>query len=98
MTQSVVFQRKQVSRVGIFVFFLSAIAGAAASLLRADGNRIPVLVGIAVGFYFLFAIKVVDQWEKVAILRFGRFRRLQGPGVFLIIPVVDTLSLSCCSH
>jgi len=92
MTQSVVFQRKQVSRVGIFVFFLSAIAGAAASLLRADGNRIPVLVGIAVGFYFLFAIKVVDQWEKVAILRFGRFRRLQGPGVFLIIPVVDTLS------
>jgi regulator of protease activity HflC (stomatin/prohibitin superfamily) len=92
MTQSVAFQRKQVSRAGIFVFFLSAIAGAVVSLSRADGNRIPVLVGIAVGFYFLFAIKVVDQWEKVAILRFGRFRRLQGPGVFLIIPVVDTLS------
>jgi regulator of protease activity HflC (stomatin/prohibitin superfamily) len=42
--------------------------------------------------YFLLAIKVVDQWEKVAVLRFGRFRALKGPGVFLIIPIVDTLS------
>ena len=92
MIQSVAYQRKQVSRVGIFVFFTSSVAGAACSLLYTGSNRLPVLAGIAVGFYFLFAIKVVDQWEKVAILRFGRFRRLQGPGVCLIIPIVDTLS------
>ena len=42
--------------------------------------------------YVLLAIKVVDQWERVAVLRFGRYRQLRGPGVFLIIPIVDTLS------
>jgi regulator of protease activity HflC (stomatin/prohibitin superfamily) len=91
MIQPVAYQRKQVSRVGVFVFFLIAAAfGAQAAIM--GGSRIPLLIGLAIAFYFLFAIKVVDQWEKVAILRFGRFRKLQGPGVCLIIPVVDTLS------
>jgi len=45
-----------------------------------------------VGVYFLFAIVVVDQWEKVAVLRFGRYRGLRGPGLFLIIPIAETLS------
>jgi regulator of protease activity HflC (stomatin/prohibitin superfamily) len=44
------------------------------------------------GAYFLLAIRVVDQWEKVAVLRFGRFRELRGPGIFLLIPVLETLS------
>ena len=34
----------------------------------------------------------MDQWEKVAVLRFGRYRGLRGPGLFLIIPIVETLS------
>jgi regulator of protease activity HflC (stomatin/prohibitin superfamily) len=55
-------------------------------------GEIPAWAGAIAGTYFLFAIKVVDQWEKVAVLRFGRFRGLKGPGVFLIVPVVDTLS------
>ena len=40
----------------------------------------------------MFSIKVVQQWQRVAILRFGRYRGLRGPGLFLIVPVVDTLS------
>jgi regulator of protease activity HflC (stomatin/prohibitin superfamily) len=40
----------------------------------------------------LLGIKVVDHWERVAVLRFGRYRGLRGPGVFLIVPIVDTLS------
>jgi regulator of protease activity HflC (stomatin/prohibitin superfamily) len=50
------------------------------------------VAGALVGFYFLYAVVVVDQWEKVAVLRFGRYRGLRGPGLFFIIPVVDTLS------
>ena len=55
-------------------------------------SDIPLGAGIVAGMYFLFAIKVVDQWEKVAVLRFGRFRGLKGPGMVLIVPVVDSLS------
>lgn len=45
-----------------------------------------------VGLYLLFGVKVADQWEKVAVLRLGRYRGLRGPGLFVIVPVVDTLS------
>jgi regulator of protease activity HflC (stomatin/prohibitin superfamily) len=53
----------------------------------------PLIAAVLIGSYFLFSIKVVRQWEKVAVLRFGKFKHLQGAGVFWIIPVVDTLSV-----
>jgi regulator of protease activity HflC (stomatin/prohibitin superfamily) len=51
-----------------------------------------LIVGVVLGVYLLFAIKVVQQWEKVALLRLGRYAGLRGPGLFHIIPVVDSLS------
>jgi regulator of protease activity HflC (stomatin/prohibitin superfamily) len=51
-----------------------------------------LLPAVFLGLYLMFAIKVVDQWEKAVILRFGRFRGLKGPGLFWIIPVVDLIS------
>ena len=38
------------------------------------------------------AIKIVRQWEKVAVLRLGRYVGLRGPGLCHIIPIVETLS------
>jgi len=45
-----------------------------------------------IGLYLLFAIKVVRQWEKVAVLRLGRYVGLRGPGLCHIIPILETLS------
>ncbi len=81
---------KGFNSVGITVLlFCVAIGLGAAKLLN-----MPLLAAVfaLAGLYFLFAIVVVDQWEKVAVLRFGRYRGLRGPGLFLIIPIVDTLS------
>jgi hypothetical protein len=55
-------------------------------------NPVPALVAVLVGLYLLFSIKVADQWQRVAVLRLGRYIGLRGPGVFLIIPVVDSIS------
>jgi regulator of protease activity HflC (stomatin/prohibitin superfamily) len=44
-----------------------------------------------VGLYILFALKIASQWEKAIVLRLGKFHKLAGPGVFWIIPVIDTL-------
>jgi regulator of protease activity HflC (stomatin/prohibitin superfamily) len=38
------------------------------------------------------AIKIADQWEKAVVLRLGRFHSLRGPGLFFIIPVIDTVA------
>jgi regulator of protease activity HflC (stomatin/prohibitin superfamily) len=79
-----------ISGPGIAAFLVCTAAGFAAS--RVAHSLAPLLAGIAVGIYLMFSIKVVQQWQRVAILRFGRYRGLRGPGIFLIVPVVDTLS------
>jgi regulator of protease activity HflC (stomatin/prohibitin superfamily) len=38
----------------------------------------------------LFALKVAAQWEKAVILRLGKFHGLKGPGLFWIVPILDT--------
>ena len=79
-----------ISGPGIFAFLVWVVAGmAAGKLLRSPA---PLLAGIAIGIYLMFSIKIVQQWQRVAILRFGRYRGLRGPGMFLIVPVMDTLS------
>lgn len=50
-----------------------------------------VTVTFLIGLYLLFALKVANQWEKAVQLRFGKFRGLKGPGIFWLIPIVDTI-------
>jgi len=80
----------RISRVGLAVFILSMIAGG--GLTAATQSPYPILAGALIGLYFLFAIRMANQWEKVAVLRFGRYIGLRGPGLYHIIPVVDSIS------
>lgn len=80
----------RISAVGLSLCIVFAAAGVLIRVLA--NNQWGALAGIAAGIYLLFSIRVADQWEKVAVLRFGRYRGLRGPGLFHIIPVVDTLS------
>jgi len=53
----------------------------------------PVLV-----FLILFsgllasAIRIADQWERAVVLRMGKYKGLRGPGPFMIIPIIDSVS------
>jgi regulator of protease activity HflC (stomatin/prohibitin superfamily) len=49
-----------------------------------------VIVFMLFGFYILFALKVAQQWEKAVVLRLGKFHGLRGPGMFWILPIVDS--------
>jgi regulator of protease activity HflC (stomatin/prohibitin superfamily) len=80
----------QINGVAVTAFVFCLVVGA---LLSVTMHRpAPIIVGALLGLYALFAIKVVQQWEKVALLRLGRYVGLRGPGIFHIIPVVETLS------
>jgi regulator of protease activity HflC (stomatin/prohibitin superfamily) len=74
------------------VFLVIAIAGA----IFGDGRYSDGLLGAwvlgwtLVGAYFLFALKVASQWEKVIVLRLGKFHGMKGPGLFWVIPIIDT--------
>jgi regulator of protease activity HflC (stomatin/prohibitin superfamily) len=79
------------SSPGMAAFAVCVAAGAIAAVVLRNPVP-PMAVGLAAGLYCLLAIKVVRQWEKVAVLRLGRYVGLRGPGMFWIIPIVDTLT------
>jgi regulator of protease activity HflC (stomatin/prohibitin superfamily) len=74
------------------LFAVAVLAGAGLTVLIPEPIPVFFVGGLAVGLYCLFAVKVVQQWERVALLRLGRYQGLRGPGTFWIIPVVDVLS------
>jgi regulator of protease activity HflC (stomatin/prohibitin superfamily) len=78
------------SPVGVALLVIAFVAGAGLSALL--HNETPMAVCALAGLYLLFAVRMADQWEKVAVLRFGKYIGLRGPGLFYVIPVVDTLS------
>jgi regulator of protease activity HflC (stomatin/prohibitin superfamily) len=78
------------NRVAVTAFLVCLLTGfLLAAWLK---NPVPLITGVLLGLYLLFAIKVVQQWEKVALLRLGRYVGLRGPGWFHMVPVFETIS------
>ncbi len=50
-----------------------------------------IFVVVLVAALVATALKVADQWTRAVVLRLGRFHALRGPGLFFIIPVIDTI-------
>jgi len=84
--------------VAVAVFVLFMIAGTVGSIVATTFGWPDYWVAIfiigttLIGMYFLFSLKIASPWEKGIVLRFGKLRGLYGPGVFWLIPIVDTLA------
>ncbi len=66
-----------------------AIGGLASLVVR---NPIPLIVMAVVGVIAMQSPKIAQQWERAIVLRLGKFIGLQGPGLFWIVPFVDSVS------
>ena len=88
--------RQNSSLAGLIFVVILAMGGATAYGLHsasADVAAIFVLVCAVVLAYIAAAgIKVADQWSKAVVLRLGKFRSLEGPGLFLIIPIIESIA------
>ncbi len=79
----------------IFVVILAIGLAIAWSAFAPDnyGTSLAIaVVTVIVAWVASYAVKVADQWERVVVLRLGRFRALEGPGLFFIIPIVETVA------
>jgi uncharacterized membrane protein YqiK len=55
--------------------------------------NIPVIViTILMALYVLFALKIANQWERAVVLQLGKFSSLKGPGIFFIVPIVESIA------
>jgi len=50
---------------------------------------IVAFVGILVALFLLSGIRVLKEWERMPILRLGRYIGLRGPGITYLIPLID---------
>ncbi|MEZ5855192.1 MAG: slipin family protein [Hyphomicrobiaceae bacterium] len=51
----------------------------------------PIVVGLTVGAIAALSVNVADQWTRAIVLRLGKLHALRGPGLFFLIPVIDTV-------
>ncbi|MFO8034653.1 MAG: slipin family protein [Candidatus Bipolaricaulota bacterium] len=50
-----------------------------------------VIIFAAVGLFLASAIRIVREYERGVVFRLGRLIGAKGPGLFFIIPIVDTM-------
>lgn len=54
-------------------------------------GTIVAAIAFAIALTISSAVKIADPWDKAVVLRLGQYHSLRGPGLFLIIPVLDTI-------
>jgi regulator of protease activity HflC (stomatin/prohibitin superfamily) len=82
--------------VSTLLFFASIAAGVVVGLLLVASGQPPpaavasVVAGVFLGLFLAASVKVVAQWERMIVLRLGKFKAVAEPGLRLLIPVLDT--------
>jgi regulator of protease activity HflC (stomatin/prohibitin superfamily) len=87
--------RRHINGISVAALVLCVVAGilAAVALSNRPAAAITALLGFKLlGLFLLFALKIARQWERAVVLRLGKFVGLRGPGLFLVIPIVETVS------
>jgi regulator of protease activity HflC (stomatin/prohibitin superfamily) len=73
------------------LFFLAPLAAGVLASVSAR-NPAPAIVGAIVGGIAAQAPKIAQQWERAIVLRLGRYHAMRGPGLFFIVPFVDSVA------
>ena len=55
------------------------------------GSAVIVVISLLIAIIISSATKIADPWDKAVVLRLGKFHSLKGPGLFFIIPIIDTI-------
>jgi regulator of protease activity HflC (stomatin/prohibitin superfamily) len=73
----------------IFIIFVGAAVAARLADLPIWITVVLALIGIFLGY----SIKMAQQWEKAVILRLGRLHAIKGPGLFILVPIIDVVTV-----
>jgi regulator of protease activity HflC (stomatin/prohibitin superfamily) len=76
--------------VAVVVFAALVLLGLVMTF--AAGHPAWAIVGVLTGIVASVSPKIAQQWERAVVLRLGRFTGLRGPGLFWIVPFVDTVT------
>ena len=83
-------QAPRTNVVAVALFLGPLAVGVAWSI--ATTNPVPAIALILVGLVAMQSPRVAQQWERAIVLRLGRFVGMRGPGIFWLVPFVETVS------
>ena len=72
----------------IFVVF---VGGAVLSFLARMPTGITILLAL-IGIFLGYSVKMAQQWEKAVVLRLGKLHAVKGPGLFILVPIIDQVT------
>ena len=78
----------------IFIIILGIGVAIAYSLYNNSNTTGSIVISVIFGLLAILvsaAIKIAAPWDKAVVLRLGHFHALKGPGLFVIIPILDTI-------
>jgi regulator of protease activity HflC (stomatin/prohibitin superfamily) len=78
------------------IFFILLIVGLAIDYsmhgtMTSVASTIVAVIALIIASFISSSIKIADPWDKAVVLRLGKFHSLRGPGIFFIIPILDTI-------
>ncbi|HEX4269785.1 MAG TPA: slipin family protein [Rhizomicrobium sp.] len=73
----------------VFVVFLG---GAALSFIARMPLAVPIVLAL-IGIFLGYSIKMAQQWERAVVLRVGKLHAIKGPGLFILVPILDQVAV-----
>lgn len=90
-----IIEGERASNAGVWLFSAAVfalsfgIAAGVASAFAGSFGFASVLSGAVAATLVSMSAHIAQQWEKVIVLRFGKFNRVSGPGLFWTIPFIE---------
>ena len=73
------------------LIFIVFVGGAALSFVARMPIGITILLAL-IGIFLGYSVKMAQQWEKAVILRLGKLQAVKGPGLFILVPIIDQVT------
>ena len=86
---------QQASRNGVYLFngavFCAGFALVCGAAWLEDGSvgLVAVLAAVVLGLLAMNSVHVAQQWERIVVLRLGKFKCVKGPGLFFTVPLIE---------
>lgn len=74
--------------IAVFLVSLCAVVGLS-SLLFGEVGLVAIVCSFAVAMLATMSAHIAQQWERVVVLRLGKFNRVSGPGLYWTIPIIE---------
>ena len=81
---------------GLVFVILLLVGGAVVVAMAAFNYVLAAIVGIVwliADVIISSAIKLAAQWQRAVVFRLGKFKDIRGPGLFMIIPLVEQVRM-----